>query len=104
VTQTGQITGEIDFGVGTVTYDTNSLATAKEVHTWTNTQVTFNSGDFSSVALGESSQYDGALDLQSFDCDEPRLWSVGGFTFSLRVIADGLPWKRFGDCVFRARC
>src|ERR1700751_3579893 len=46
--QAAQITGRIDFGVGTVTYDTNSLATATEIplNDWSNVHVTLAEGDF----------------------------------------------------------
>ena len=39
-----EINGNIDFGVGTVTYDTTSLATATQVSTWTNAHVTAATG------------------------------------------------------------
>jgi hypothetical protein len=45
------ITGSIDFGVGTVTYNTTSLATATQVSTWTGAQVTLANGSFASIPL-----------------------------------------------------
>jgi hypothetical protein len=72
----------LDFGVGTVTYDTTNLATVSQVNSWTNAQVTLASGDFSSVALGS------AVTLATpwvFTAATPSLWSVGGFTFDLNA-------------------
>ena len=80
--QAAPITGRIDFGAGTVTYDTNSLATAKQVNTWTNVQVTLTSGDFSSVALGTAVNMTAPWIFNPSTATTP-FWSVGGFTFNL---------------------
>jgi PEP-CTERM motif len=80
--QAAPITGRIDFGAGTVTYDTNSLATAKQVNTWTNVQVTLTSGDFSSVALGTQVNVAAPWIFNPSTATTP-FWSVGGFTFNL---------------------
>ena len=76
------ITGRIDFGVGTVSYDTNNLATAKQVNTWTNAAVTLTSGDFSSVPLGTAVSLTAPWIFNPSTTTSP-LWTVGGFTFNL---------------------
>jgi hypothetical protein len=80
--QAAPITGRIDFGTGTVTFDTNSLATAKQVNSWTNAQVTLTSGDFSSVSLGSPVNLTAPWIFNPSTATSP-LWSVGGFTFNL---------------------
>jgi hypothetical protein len=87
--QAATITGNIDFGAGTVTYDTNSLATATMVKTWTNTQVTLASGDFATFAsLGDAVTMVGdptGMTPWVFNPSTPTtpLWQVDGFTFNL---------------------
>ena len=80
---------QIDFGVGTITYDTQSLATASEVMTWTNAQVTLATGSFASIPTGTA-----ATLAQPWvfvpSTATPGLWSVtfGGNTFSFDLASD----------------
>ena len=80
--QAAPITGRIDFGTGIVTFDTNSLATAKQVNSWTNAEVTLTTGDFSSVALGSPVNLAVPWIFNPSTATSP-FWSVGGFTFNL---------------------
>jgi len=84
------ITGKIDFGTGTVTYDTNSLATATQVSTWTNAKVTLSTGNFSSVLAGTpvslATPWIFNLGTPGSPLPGPAtnpLWQVGGFSFAL---------------------
>src|SRR5437763_14535426 len=83
------IVGNIDFG-GTVTFDTTSLSTAKEVMTWNSSFVLQGTGDFSSISSGTHSVMApqwifnaGTPATPSPGPALPSLWSVGGFTFDL---------------------
>jgi VPDSG-CTERM motif len=80
--QAAMINGDIDFGVGTIAFDTNSLATATRVKKWTNAQVTMTSGDFSSVALYSPVTLATPWIFTPSTPTNP-LWSVGGFSFNL---------------------
>jgi hypothetical protein len=91
------INGTIDFGTGTVTYDTLSLATATEVKTWTNVQVNLATGDFATFAnngdvvtmRGDSTgNTPWVFNLGTPGSPLPGpatspLWQVDGFTFDL---------------------
>jgi hypothetical protein len=75
------IEGSIDFA-GTVTFDTNSLATATRVTAWGNTFVLQDSGDFSNIAAGTSAMMSAPW-IFNPSTATPSLWSVGGFKFDL---------------------
>ena len=84
------ISGELDLG-GSVSYDSTSLASAKEVKTWYNvfgtaglSSVTGATGDFSGIALGSDATMTAPW---VFGSGQPALWSVGGFTFDLLTSA-----------------
>ena len=78
--QARPIIGDIDFS-GVVTFDTISLATAKQVTNWNTSFVTRDTGDFSGIGLGTHS----VMSAWTFNPSTatPALWSVGGFTFNL---------------------
>jgi VPDSG-CTERM motif len=83
-----EITGKIDFGVGTVTYDTNSLATATQVSTWTNARVTLATGNFATFQITTPGSPGDAVTLAMPWVFNPStatnpLWSVDGFSFAL---------------------
>jgi hypothetical protein len=91
------INGTIDFGTGTVTYDTMSLGTATEVKTWSNVQVNLATGDFATFASnGDIVTMRGDATGNTpwvFNLGTPGsplpgpatspLWQVDGFTFAL---------------------
>jgi len=86
--QAAPITGRIDFGVGTVSYDTTSLATAKQVSTWTNAHVTAATGDFAAAQTTSPGSPGDSVSLAqpwifNPSTPTPGLWSVDGFTFNL---------------------
>jgi hypothetical protein len=91
------IQGKIDFG-GIVTYDTTSLATAKQVTQWQPFQggqsnfsmVLQTTGDFSSISAGTLAAMAAPWTFNSGTLATPApgpatnsLWSVGNFTFDL---------------------
>jgi PEP-CTERM motif len=83
------VTGSIDFG-GTVTFDTNSLASATRVNTWNSSFVLQDSGSFSSIAAGTSVMMaapwifnSGTTSVPQPGPATPHLWQVGGFNFDL---------------------
>jgi hypothetical protein len=75
------ITGSIDFG-GTVTFDTNSLATATRVNTWNSAFVLQDSGSFSGIPPGTNVTMSAPW-IFNPSTATPSLWSVGGFKFDL---------------------
>jgi hypothetical protein len=91
------INGTIDFGTGTVTYDTMSLGTATEVKTWNNVQVNLATGDFATFAhngdvvtmVGDpTGNTPWVFNLGTPGAPLPGpatspLWQVDGFTFDL---------------------
>ena len=92
----GQIHGIIDFGVSTVSYDTNSLATATEITSWGNPRVTLATGDFATFQVttpglpGDPVTVTAPYIFNSGTPGSPLpgpavspLWSVDGFTFDL---------------------
>jgi len=85
----GPIKGSIDF-VGTVTYDTTSLATATKVNIWNSCFVSKDTFDFSSISAGTNVTMgvpwtfnSGTPALPTPGPAKPGLWNVGGFTFDL---------------------
>src|ERR1700730_16182902 len=93
-----EINGNIDFGVGTVTYDTTSLATATQVSTWTNAHVTLATGSFAGFQVTTPGSPGDAGSLATpwiFNSGPPGsplpgpatnpLWSVDGFSFALAM-------------------
>jgi VPDSG-CTERM motif len=83
-----EVTGKIDFGVGTVTYDTTSLATATQVSTWTNAHVTLATGDFATFQVTTPGSPGDAVTLAMPWIFNPStatspLWSVDNFSFAL---------------------
>jgi PEP-CTERM motif len=83
------VTGSIDFG-GTVTFDTNSLATATRVNTWNSSFVLQDSGSFSSISAGTNVTMapswifnSGTPSVPQPGPATPNLWQVGGFNFDL---------------------
>jgi hypothetical protein len=85
----GPIKGSIDF-VGTVTYDTTSLATATKVNIWNSSFVSKDTFDFSSISAGTNVTMgtpwtfnSGTPALPTPGPAKPGLWNVGGFTFDL---------------------
>jgi VPDSG-CTERM motif len=86
--EAARINGTIDFA-GSVTFDTNSLATAHQVTQWRDvfgnlgfSNVADTSGDFSSIPLGTQATMATPW-IFSPSTPTPGLWSVGGFTFDL---------------------
>src|SRR5580698_9752342 len=83
VVQATPVTGAIGFG-GSVTWDTQSAATATEVTAWQNTQVLSDTGTFASfitpiapVTFTSSTwTLNDAATINNF-------WQAGGFTFQL---------------------
>jgi len=85
----GPIKGSIDF-IGTVAYDTTSLATATEVNTWVSSFVSKDTFDFSSISAGTNATMGAPWQFNSGTPAVPlpgpgksSLWQVGGFTFDL---------------------
>ncbi len=74
------VIGDIDFS-GVVTFDTMSLATAKQVSNWNTSFVSRDTGDFSGISFGTHS----VMSAWAFNpsTPTPSLWTVGGFTFDL---------------------
>src|ERR1700693_5037779 len=85
-----EINGNIDFGVGTVTYDTTSLATATQVSTWTNAHVTAATGSFAAFQVTTPGTPGDAVTLAMPWIFNPStatntLWTVDGFCFALAL-------------------
>ena len=85
----GPIKGSIDF-IGTVTYDTTSLATATKVNIWNSSFVSKDTFDFSSISAGTNVGMGAPWMFNSGTPGTPlpgpaksSLWQVGGFTFDL---------------------
>ena len=76
-----EITGAITFAGG-ATFDTNSLATATKVTSWSNARVVSADGDFGGIAPNTSVGM-AAPWIFNPSTFTPGLWSVGGFTFDL---------------------
>jgi len=79
------IQGDIDF-VGTATYNTNSLATATRVNSWSNTRVLSTSGNFSSIPDFNVATFTAPY---VFNFVGPQnLWTTtfGGQTFSFQLL------------------
>jgi hypothetical protein len=87
--QATPITGFIQFA-GSVTFDTQSLATATRVNTWFDV---FGNAGFSNVTAGSTGIFGGIAGgtqatmatpyIFNPSTPTPALWSVGGFTFDL---------------------
>jgi hypothetical protein len=75
------ITGAINFAGGAV-FDTNSLATATRVNTFSDVFVTAADGDFSTVSVGDAVTMATPYIFMP-STPTPSLWSVGGFTYDL---------------------
>lgn len=80
-TQATEITGAITFAGG-ATFDTNSLATATQVTSWSNTRVVSSDGDFGGIAPNTSVSMATPW-IFNPSTATPGFWSVGGFTFDL---------------------
>lgn len=76
------INGAITFAGGAV-YDTNSLATATRVNTFSAVKVASVDGDFASFVSAGNSVTMAAPYIFSPSTLTPGLWSVGGFTYDL---------------------
>ena len=87
--QAGPITGDIDFA-GSVTFNTNSLATATQVTTFNTAIVVGSTGSFTSVANFSAVTFAQPYVFNSGAPGAPLpgpaytpLWTVGGFSFNL---------------------